>query len=183
MSKKKSKNYSDKMSNKFYEKELYKLQTKLCKLQEWVVQEGLRVIVVFKGRDAAGKGGSIKRILERTSPRVFRGIATPSPSDRQTSQLYLQRYIPQFPAAGEIILFDRSWYNRANVEQVMGFCTNDQYENFLKNIPVFEDYIIKDGIILIKFWFDVSMDVQTKRFEDRITDPRKHWKLSPMDLE
>ncbi len=183
MSKKKSKNSSYKMSNKFYEKELYKLQAELCKLQEWVVQEGLRVIVVFEGRDAAGKGGSIKRILERTSPRVFRGIATPSPSDRQTSQLYLQRYIPHFPAAGEIILFDRSWYNRANVEPVMGFCTNEQYEAFLKNIPVFEDYIIKDGIILIKFWFDVSMDVQTKRFDKRITDPRKHWKLSPMDLE
>lgn len=183
MSKKKPKGSSDKISNKTYEKELYKLQAELCKLQEWVVQEGLRVIVVFEGRDAAGKGGSIKRILERTSPRVFRSIATPAPSDRETSQLYLQRYIPHFPAAGEITLFDRSWYNRANVEPVMGFCTDKQYETFLENIPKFEDYIIKDGIILIKFWFDVSMDVQTRRFEERITDPRKHWKLSPMDLE
>ena len=183
MSKKKSNKSSDKMSNKTYEKELYKLQVELCKLQEWVVEKGLRVIVVFEGRDAAGKGGAIKRILDRTSPRVFRDIATPAPSDRQKSQLYLQRYIPQFPAAGEIILFDRSWYNRANVEPVMGFCTNDQYERFLKNIPNFEHYIVQDGILLIKYWFEVSKDVQTARFEQRMTDPRKHWKLSPMDLE
>lgn len=172
-----------KMSNKTYNEELYKLQTELCQLQEWVVEKGLRVIILFEGRDAAGKGGTIKRILERTSPRVFRVNALPSPTERQKSELYLQRYINRFPAAGEIILFDRSWYNRANVEPVMGFCTNEQYERFLKNVPAFENYLIQDGIILIKYWFDVSMDVQTKRFEDRINDPRKHWKLSPMDLE
>lgn len=184
MSKKESKKKeAKKLSNKTYEKELYKLQVELCKLQEWVVEKGLRVVVVFEGRDAAGKGGCIKRILERTSPRVFRDVATPAPSDRQKSQLYLQRYIPQFPAAGEIILFDRSWYNRANVEPVMGFCTDDEYKRFLKNIPAFENYIVQDGIILIKYWFEVSMDVQTERFKDRINDPRKHWKLSPMDLE
>jgi len=174
---------SKKLSKKNYEKELYKLQVELCNLQEWVVKTGARVIVLFEGRDAAGKGGTIKRILERTSPRVFRVNALPSPNEREKSQLYLQRYISRFPAAGEIILFDRSWYNRANVEPVMGFCTNDQYERFLKNVPDFERYIINDGIILIKYWFDVSIDVQTQRFKDRISDPRKHWKLSPMDLE
>ncbi len=183
MSKKESKKKSDKISNKVYEKELYKIQVELCKLQEWVVEKGLRVIVLFEGRDAAGKGGTIKRILDRTSPRVFKVNAVPSPSDREKSQLYLQRYINRFPAAGEIILFDRSWYNRANVEPVMGFCTDDEYDRFMNNIPNFENYIIKDGIILIKYWFEVSMDIQTARFEQRITDPRKHWKLSPMDLE
>ncbi|MCU7836913.1 MAG: polyphosphate kinase 2 [gamma proteobacterium symbiont of Taylorina sp.] len=183
MSKKKSTAASKKLSKKNYEAELYKLQAELCQLQEWVVKEGARVIVLFEGRDAAGKGGTIKRIMERTSPRVFRVNALPSPNEREKSQLYLQRYINRFPAAGEIILFDRSWYNRANVEPVMGFCTNEQYERFLKNVPSFEQYIINDGIILLKYWFDVSMDVQTKRFEDRINDPRKHWKLSPMDLE
>jgi len=183
MSKKESKNKSDKISNKVYEKEIYKLQVELCKLQEWVVEKGLRVIIIFEGRDAAGKGGTIKRILDRTSPRVFQVNAVPTPSDRQKSQLYIQRYITRFPAAGEIILFDRSWYNRANVEPVMGFCSDDEYERFMNNIPSFEDYIIKDGIILIKYWFEVSMDVQTERFAQRITDPRKHWKLSPMDLE
>ena len=183
MSKKKSKNSAGKLSKKEYEKELYKLQVELCRLQEWVVERGARVIVLFEGRDAAGKGGSIKRILERTSSRVFRVNALPSPDDRQKSQLYMQRYVERFPAAGEIILFDRSWYNRANVEPVMGFCTNDEYERFLKNVPNFENYIMQDGIILIKFWFEVSKDEQTKRFEARIKDPRKHWKLSPMDLE
>ena len=182
-----SKNTTDKnlkkMSNKTYNEELYKLQAELCQMQEWVVEKGLRVIILFEGRDAAGKGGTIKRILERTSPRVFRVNALPSPTERQKSELYLQRYISRFPAAGEIILFDRSWYNRANVEPVMGFCSKDQYERFLKNVPAFENYLIQDGIILIKYWFDVSMDVQTKRFKDRINDPRKHWKLSPMDLE
>ncbi len=173
----------NKLSNKVYEKELYKLQVELCKLQEWVVKKGLRVIVLFEGRDAAGKGGSIKRILDRTSPRVFRYNALPAPNERQKSQLYLQRYIERFPAAGEIVLFDRSWYNRANVEPVMGFCSDEEYERFLKNVPDFENYIIKDGIILIKYWFDVGMEEQNKRFESRITDPRKHWKLSPMDLE
>ena len=178
-----SKKTSKKLSNKEYEKELYKLQAELCVLQEWVVEKGLRVIVIFEGRDAAGKGGAIKRILDRTSSRVFRINALPTPSERQKSQLYLQRYIERFPAAGEVILFDRSWYNRANVEPVMGFCTKKQYKKFLKNIPVFENYLIEDGIILIKYWFEVSMEEQTRRFEKRIKDPRKHWKLSPMDLE
>jgi len=180
---KKLKTFSKKISNKKYEKELYKLQVELCRLQEWVVKKGARVIVVFEGRDAAGKGGVIKRILERTSPRVFRINALPSPDDRQKTQLYLQRYIERFPAAGEVILFDRSWYNRANVEPVMGFCSQKQYKRFLKNIPDFENYLIKDGIILIKYWFEVSMKEQTNRFKSRIEDPRKHWKLSPMDLE
>ena len=183
MSKNKVNKKDKKLSKKTYDKELYKLQVELCKLQEWVVEKGLRVIVLFEGRDAAGKGGTIKRILERTSPRVFRVNALPSPNERQKSQLYLQRYIERFPAAGEVILFDRSWYNRANVEPVMGFCSNDEYERFLTNVPNFEHYIIKDGIILIKYWFEVSMEEQTRRFEARITDPRKHWKLSPMDLE
>ena len=180
---KKLKTSSGKISKKKYEKELYKLQAELCQLQEWVVQNGARVIVVFEGRDAAGKGGVIKRILERTSSRVFRVNALPTPDDRQKTQLYLQRYIERFPAAGEVILFDRSWYNRANVEPVMGFCSKKQYKRFLKNIPNFENYLIKDGIILIKYWFEVSMEEQTNRFKSRIEDPRKHWKLSPMDLE
>ncbi len=180
---KKVKISSGKISNKKYEKKLYKLQAELCQLQEWVVKTGARVIIVFEGRDAAGKGGVIKRILDRTSPRVFQVNALPSPTDRQKSQLYLQRYIERFPAAGEVILFDRSWYNRANVEPVMGFCTNKQYKRFLQNIQNFEKYILEDGILLIKYWFEVSMDVQTDRFKSRIEDPRKHWKLSPMDLE
>ncbi len=183
MSKNKSKKSVKKQKYRTYEKELYKLQVELCKLQEWVVKEGARVIVLFEGRDAAGKGGTIKRILERTSPRVFQVNALPSPTERQKTELYLQRYITRFPAAGEIILFDRSWYNRANVEPVMGFCSDNEYERFLKNVPKFEQYMINDGIILIKYWFDVGMAEQTKRFEKRITDPRKHWKLSPMDLE
>ncbi len=180
---KKSKTAPKKISRKTYEKELYKLQAELCQLQEWVVRSGARVIVVFEGRDAAGKGGVIKRILERTSPRVFQVNALPAPDNRQKTQLYLQRYIERFPAAGEVIIFDRSWYNRANVEPVMGFCSKKQYKRFLKNIPAFEKYIIKDGIILIKYWFEVSMEEQTNRFKSRIKDPRKHWKLSPMDLE
>ncbi len=178
-----SKKSTKKLTKKIYEKELFKLQAELCQLQEWVVKSGARIIVVFEGRDAAGKGGVIKRILERTSPRVFQVNALPTPTDRQKSQLYLQRYVERFPAAGEVILFDRSWYNRANVEPVMGFCSKKEYKQFLKNIPAFENYIIKDGIILIKYWFEVSMEEQTKRFKSRITDPRKHWKLSPMDLE
>ena len=172
-----------KLSNKEYEKALYKLQVELCRMQEWVVHKGLRVIVVFEGRDAAGKGGTIKRILERTSPRIFRVNALPAPNDREKTQLYLQRYVSRFPAAGEIALFDRSWYNRANVEPVMGFCTQEQYERFLNNVPKFEWYLQTDGIILIKYWFEVSMEEQTRRFMRRIEDPRKHWKLSPMDLE
>jgi polyphosphate kinase 2 len=172
-----------KLSTKEYEKELYHLQAELCKLQKWVVEKGLRVIVVFEGRDAAGKGGVIKRLAERTSPRIFRVNALPSPSNREKTQLYLQRYIARFPAAGEIAIFDRSWYNRAGVEKVMGFCTDEQYERFLRTIPQFEKTITNDGIILIKYWFEVSKEVQTKRFEARMSDPRKHWKLSPMDLE
>jgi len=183
MSKKSSGKSTKKLSNKEYNKELYKLQVELCRLQEWIVEKGLRVIVLFEGRDAAGKGGTIKRILDRTSPRVFRVNALPTPDERQKSQLYMQRYIERFPAAGEMILFDRSWYNRANVEPVMGFCTKKQYKRFLENVPAFENYLIQDGIILIKYWFEVSKEEQTRRFEARTEDPRKHWKLSPMDLE
>jgi polyphosphate kinase 2 len=171
------------MSKKDFEKELERLQIELCRLQEWVKHKGLRVVVVFEGRDAAGKGGVIKRITERVSPRVFRVVATPAPTEREKSQLYMQRYIPQFPAAGEVILFDRSWYNRAGVEHVMDFCTQDEYERFLRLAPEFEHYVDSDGIILIKYFFDVSQKVQGERFAARATDPRKHWKLSPMDLE
>ena len=174
---------SGKISTADYEQEMNRLQIELVRMQEWVKKEGLRVIVVFEGRDAAGKGGVIKRIRERTSPRVFRIAALPAPTDREKTQLYFQRYIAHYPAAGEVVLFDRSWYNRAGVERVMGFCTDEQYHRFLHNTPGFERAIIDDGIILIKYWFEVSMDVQTKRFEARIEDPRKQWKLSPMDLE
>ena len=172
-----------KMSNADYEKEIYKLQVELVRLQEWVQKEGLRVIVVFEGRDAAGKGGVIKRIAERTSPRVFRIAALPAPTEREKTQLYFQRYIAHYPAAGEVLLFDRSWYNRAGVERVMGFCSDEQYHRFMRNAPMFEQALINDGIILLKYWFEVSKEVQTKRFEARIEDPRKRWKLSPMDLE
>jgi len=171
------------LSRKQYEKRLEVLQAELVRLQTWVVQEGLRVVVVFEGRDAAGKGGVIKRITERVSPRVFRVVALPAPTEREKTQLYVQRYIPHFPAAGEIILFDRSWYNRAGVEHVMGFCTQEQYERFLRICPTFEREIVEDGIILIKYFFDVSRKVQEERFIARAEDPRKHWKLSPMDLE
>src|SRR5438477_3082162 len=171
------------MNNKSYEKELRKLQTELCRLQDWVVHEGLRVVVVFEGRDAAGKGGTIKAIRERVSPRVFRLVALPAPSDREKTQLYAQRYIQQFPAAGEAVIFDRSWYNRAGVEYVMGFCTKDQYRNFMEVCPRFESQIVRDGIRLIKFWLEVGQDEQQRRFEARIEDPVKQWKLSPMDLE
>jgi polyphosphate kinase len=172
-----------KMSRQEFEKELEKLQIELCRLQEWVVQEGLRVVVVFEGRDAAGKGGVIKRITERVSPRVFRVVALPAPTERQKTQVYMQRYIPHFPAAGEVILFDRSWYNRAGVEHVMNFCTKREYERFLRICPLFEREIIEEGIILIKYFFDVSKQVQEDRFKVRAEDPRKHWKLSPMDIE
>lgn len=172
-----------KMSDELYEKELENLQIELCLLQRYVIEQGLRVVVVFEGRDAAGKGGVIKRITERVSPRVFRVIALPAPSEREKSQLYMQRYIKHMPAAGEVILFDRSWYNRAGVEKVMGFCTNKEYENFLLNTPVFEKYLTRAGIILIKYFFDVSQKEQEKRFRKRLTDPRRQWKLSPMDIE
>ncbi len=171
------------MKRKKYEKELRKLQTELCLLQDWVVREGLRVIVVLEGRDAAGKGGTIKAIMERVNPRVFRAVALPAPSDREKSQLYVQRYIQHFPAAGEVVIFDRSWYNRAGVEYVMDFCTKEQYQAFVENCPKFEGHITKAGITLIKFWLEVSPEEQERRFEARIEDPLRQWKLSPMDLE
>lgn len=172
-----------KMKRKKYEKELRKLQTELCRLQDWVVHKGLRVIVVFEGRDAAGKGGTIKAIMERISPRIFRLVALPAPSDREKTQLYAQRYMQHFPAAGEVVIFDRSWYNRAGVEYVMEFCTKQQYEQFLENCPKFERYLINSGIILVKFWLEVGQEEQEARFEARIEDPLRMWKLSPMDLE
>jgi polyphosphate kinase 2 len=172
-----------KLGNKAYEREMFKLQTELVKLQEWAKATGARVVILFEGRDAAGKGGIIKRIAERTSPRVFRVVALPSPTDRQKSQIYMQRYVEQLPAGGEIIIFDRSWYNRAGVEHVMGFCTKEQYTKFLKNCPAFETSLINDGIILLKYWLEVSEDVQHERFLARIKDTSKRWKLSPMDLE
>ena len=171
------------MKCKKYEKELRKLQGELCRLQDWVVHKGLRVIVVFEGRDAAGKGGTIKALLERVSPRVFRLVALPAPSDREKSQLYVQRYMQHFPAAGEVIVFDRSWYNRAGVECVMEFCTKEQYESFIELCPRFESHIAASGIILVKFWLEVGQEEQQRRFEVRIEDPLRQWKLSPMDLE
>ncbi|MFO0969444.1 MAG: polyphosphate kinase 2 [Gemmataceae bacterium] len=172
-----------KMKGKEYAKELRKLQTELCRLQDWVKHAGLRALVLFEGRDAAGKGGTIKAITERVSPRVFRLIALPAPSDREKSQMYVQRYIPHFPAAGEIVIFDRSWYNRAGVEHVMGFCSKDEYKLFLRNCPIFERHIVHSGIMLIKFWLEVGQEEQEKRFKARIEDPMRQWKLSPMDLE
>lgn len=172
-----------KMKRKNYEKELRKLQVELCRLQDWVKLKGLRVIVVFEGRDAAGKGGTIKAITERVSPRVFRLVALPAPSDREKTQMYIQRYMQHFPAAGEIVIFDRSWYNRAGVEHVMGFCTEDQYRHFLDICPTVERYIVDSGIILIKFWMEVGKKEQARRFEARIDDPLRQWKLSPMDVE
>jgi polyphosphate kinase 2 len=163
-----------KLSNKKYEKELYKLQVELCELQTWVKQEGKRVVIIFEGRDTAGKGGVIKRILERVSPRVFQVNALPAPTDRQKTQMYFQRYFERFPAAGEIVIFDRSWYNRAGVERVMGFCTDEEYHRFLKRTPAVEKAILDDDIILIKYWFEVSQEVQFERLEKRIEDPRKH---------
>jgi len=172
-----------KFGNKEYEAELYKLQIELAKLQDWITDTGKRAIIVFEGRDTAGKGGAIKRITERVSPRVFRVNALPAPTDRQKTQMFMQRYIERFPAAGEITLFDRSWYNRAGVERVMGYCTEKEYKRFLLTTPDFERTIVDNGITLIKYWFDVSPKEQTRRLEARMTDPRKHWKLSPMDLE
>ena len=175
---------SGKMSGKEFDKELARLQVELVRLQTWVKAKGERIIVVFEGRDTAGKGGVISRITERTSPRIYRHVALPAPSDRQKSQIYLQRYIAQFPAAGEIILFDRSWYNRAGVEHVMGFCSDEQYERFLQLAPIVErEMIVRNGIILRKYFLDVSQDEQRRRFEARIKEPVKHWKLSPMDTE
>jgi polyphosphate kinase 2 len=170
------------LSRKEYEKELKKLQAELCTLQEWVKHKGLRVIVIFEGRDAAGKGGTIKALTECVSPRVFRLVALPAPSDREKTQIYMQRYVPYFPAAGEVVIFDRSWYNRAGVERVMGFCTKEQCEAFLDRAPEYEKDFVAAGIHLIKFWLEVGDEQQKQRFEDRIDDPRKQWKLSPMDL-
>ena len=173
----------EKMKNKDYEREMFKLQTELVKLQEWAKATGARVVILFEGRDAAGKGGIIKRIAERTSPRVFRVVALPAPTERQKSQVYLQRYIEHLPAGGEIVIFDRSWYNRAGVEHVMGFCSKDLYMKFLKNCPNFEISLVNDGIILLKYWLEVNEKEQHKRFLARIGDTSKRWKLSPMDLE
>jgi polyphosphate kinase len=165
-----------------YDKELRKLQVELCHLQTWVKEKGLRVIVIFEGRDGAGKGGTIRAITERLSPRIFRVVALPAPSDREKSQVYMQRYMTQFPARGEVVIFDRSWYNRAGVEYVMGFCTEDQHDRFLKLIPQLEKFLVEGGTILIKLWLEVSDQEQQRRFENRITDPVRQWKLSPMDL-
>ena len=171
------------LKRKKYEKELRRLQAELCKLQDWVKYKGLRVMIVFEGRDAAGKGGTIRAITERVSPRVFRLVALPAPSDREKSQMYMQRYMAHFPAAGEIVIFDRSWYNRAGVERVMGFCTDEQYKAFLKLCPTVEKYIVDAGILLIKYWLEVGKKEQQRRFEARLQDPLRQWKLSPMDLE
>jgi polyphosphate kinase 2 len=172
-----------KMSGKDYAREIKKLHTELVKLQEWVTLKGLKVCIIFEGRDGAGKGGTIKAITERVSPRVFRVIALPAPSDREKSQMYAQRYLPHLPAAGEVVIFDRSWYNRAGVERVMGFCTEDQAQGFLKVVPLFEKLMVHSGIILIKYWLEVSPEEQTRRLKARIDDGRKVWKLSPMDLK
>jgi polyphosphate kinase 2 len=165
-----------------YDKELRRLQVRLCHLQRWVKEKGLRVIVVMEGRDGAGKGGTIRAITERLSPRIFRVVALPAPSDRQQTQMYMQRYVQHFPAAGEVVIFDRSWYNRAGVEYVMGFCTEEEHDRFLELCPQVEKFIVEGGIILIKLWLEVSNDEQKRRFEARIEDPLRQWKLSPMDL-
>jgi len=174
---------SDKLRGKDYDKELEKLHGELVKLQQWVVHKGLKVCILFEGRDGAGKGGAIKAITERVSPRVFRVIALPSPSPRQLSQMYVQRYVPHLPAAGEIVIFDRSWYNRAGVERVMGFCDEKQVRRFLEVVPSVEKAIVESDVILLKYWLEVTPEEQTRRLEDRITDGRKIWKLSPMDLK
>ena len=171
------------LKRKEYEKEMGRLQGELCKLQDWVKYRGLRAIVIFEGRDAAGKGGTIRAITERVSPRIFRLVALPAPSDREKTQMYIQRYMSHFPAAGEIVIFDRSWYNRAGVEHVMGFCSPEQHEKFLELCPISEKHIVDAGIILIKYWMEVGQKEQHRRFEARIKDPLRQWKLSPMDLE
>ena len=177
-----SENVQLKMSNKEYTKKLRKLQVELCRLQDWVKETGQRIIVVFEGRDGAGKGGTIRAITERVSPRIFRLVALPAPSDREKSQMYMQRYLSHFPAAGEIVIFDRSWYNRAGVEYVMGFCTKEQHRRFLDLCPSIEHVIVENGILLLKFWLEVSNKEQEQRFQARIDDPLRQWKLSPMDL-
>ncbi|MBN0973608.1 MULTISPECIES: polyphosphate kinase 2 [unclassified Gordonia (in: high G+C Gram-positive bacteria)] len=180
---KKDKAKRARIGNKVYEAELFRLQTELVKLQEWVRDSGTRVVVIFEGRDAAGKGGTIKRITEYLSPRIARVAALPAPTDRERGQWYYQRYVAHLPAPGEIVLFDRSWYNRAGVEKVMGFCTPEEHSRFLRQTPIFEQMLIDDGILLRKYWFSVSDDEQLKRFRSRMNDPVRQWKLSPMDLE
>jgi len=174
---------TEKLKRKKYEQELEKLHVELVKLQEWVKAKGLKVCIVFEGRDGAGKGGTIKAITERVSPRVFRVVALTAPTEREKSQMYIQRYLPHFPAAGEVVIFDRSWYNRAGVERVMGFCTDEEAQDFLKAVPGVEKAMVDSGIILIKYWLEVSEEEQTRRLESRIDDKRKIWKLSPMDLK
>jgi len=174
---------SDKIARKKYEKALAKLQVDLCEMQRWVRTTGARIVVIFEGRDTAGKGGIIKRILERVSPRVFHVVALPKPSDRERTQYYFQRYVAHLPAAGEVILFDRSWYNRAGVERVMGFCSDAEYGEFMRTCPGFEHALMESGIQLVKYWLDVGPEEQEKRFRERMEDPTKHWKLSELDLE
>src|SRR5687767_4319278 len=171
------------LDRKTYERELKRLHVELTKLQQWVVHKGLKVCIVFEGRDGAGKGGMIKAITERVSPRVFRVVALPAPTEREKSQMYVQRYLPHLPAAGEVVIFDRSWYNRAGVERIMGFCTEEQATGFLKVVPNFEKLVVDSGIILLKYWLEVSPEEQTRRLEGRIGDGRKTWKLTPMDLK
>ena len=177
------KGVEERLDRRTYEAALFDLHAELVKLQEWIVATGERIIVVFEGRDAAGKGGVIKRITERVSPRIFRVVALPAPTEREKSQLYLQRYIANFPAAGEIVLFDRSWYNRAGVERVMNFCSEEQYHQFLQTCPQFEKSLVDEGFRVFKYWFDIVDEEQGRRMQARITDPRKIWKLSPMDLK
>jgi len=183
MSKKKKDKTPKKMKRKAYEKELARLEVELVKLQGWIKHKGLKIAVLFEGRDSAGKGGAIKRITYRLSPRVARVVATPTPTDREKSQWYFQRYVPHLPAAGEMVLFDRSWYNRAGVERVMGFCTNAEYEDFMRTVNGFELSLSNAGVKVIKYWLDIADETQEERFEQRLHDPRKRWKLSPMDLE
>jgi polyphosphate kinase 2 len=171
------------IERRFYFKELIRLQGELVKLQDWVVQQKLKLVVIFEGRDAAGKGGAIKRITQRLNPRVCRVVALPAPNERERTQWYFQRYVPHLPAGGEIVLFDRSWYNRAGVERVMGFCSDQQYEQFFRDVPEFEKMLVRSGIVLVKYWFSITDEEQHLRFQMRIHDPLKQWKLSPMDLE
>jgi polyphosphate kinase 2 len=171
------------MDRQVYFRELFRLQAELVKLQDWVVNQQLKVVVLFEGRDAAGKGGAIKRITQRLNPRVVRVAALPAPNERERTQWYFQRYVPHLPAAGEIVLFDRSWYNRAGVERVMGFCSDEEYEDFFRSVPEFEKMLVRSGIVLVKYWFSISDEEQHRRFQMRIQDPLKQWKLSPMDLE
>ena len=172
-----------KLTKKVYEKELFKLQLELVKLQEWIKHTGLKVVIIFEGRDAAGKGGVIKRINQHLNPRICRVVALPAPTERETTQWYFQRYAAHLPAVGEMVLFDRSWYNRPNVEHVMGFCSEDEYQEFMRSCPEFERMLVRSGIILIKYWFSVSDDEQERRFQSRMKEPHKRWKLSPMDLQ